>query len=42
MFIPGTPVQAQDAPSADIQAHNVGRRVPLAASDPSPISEFSQ
>jgi hypothetical protein len=42
MFIPGTPVRVQDAPPADIQAHDVARRVPLAASDPSPISEFSQ
>jgi len=42
MFISGTPVRVQDAPPADIQAHDVARQVPLAASDPSPISEFSQ
>jgi len=42
MFIPGTPVWVQYPPPVDIHAHDVARRVPLAASVLSPIREFSQ
>jgi len=42
IFIPGTPVRVQRAPPADIEPHDIARRLPLAASNLSPFRELSQ